>query len=102
MMAIKVLRNILSVFWILLLAVDFLLVLPEYCACRNTSENGKGKTIWGYTIDCIGDDEDFSLIFFQWIGYWLIGIMTIIIILHIIYKRKKDVWSWNNNNHENF
>lgn len=89
MKVVKVLRNILIVFWILLLAVNVLLVLPEYCACRNTSENGRGKTIWGYTIDCIGDDEEFSLIFFQWIGCWLIGIMTIIIILHIIYKRKK-------------
>lgn len=89
MKAIKFFLNLLVVFWTLLLAVDFLLVLPEYCACRNVSENGNAETIWGYTIDCIGDSAEFSLIFFQMIGCWLIGIMTMIIILHMIYNRKK-------------
>lgn len=73
-----------------MLAFDFLLVLPEYYACKNAYEGEEATTIWGYTIDCIGDTAEFTLVFFQFIGCWLIGIFIAAMILHIIYKKHKN------------
>ena len=89
MKAIKILRNILFIAGIILLAFDFLLVLPEYYACKNAYEGEDATTIWGYKVDCIGDSAEFTLAFFQLIGAWLVAVFIIIIILHLIYKKQK-------------
>ncbi|KUY17297.1 hypothetical protein BAZ12_17875 [Elizabethkingia miricola] len=89
MKAIKILRNILFIAGIILLAFDFLLVLPEYYACKNAYEGEDATTIWGYKADCIGDSAEFTLVFFQLIGAWLVAVFIIIVILHLIYKKQK-------------
>ncbi|WP_107809906.1 hypothetical protein [Elizabethkingia sp. YR214] len=90
MKILRILRNILFIIGVILLAFDFLLVLPEYYACKNAYEGEEATTIWGYTIDCIGDTAEFTLVFFQFIGCWLIGIFIAAMILHIIYKKHKN------------
>ena len=89
MKAIKILRNILFIAGIILLAFDFLLVLPEYYACKNAYEGEDATTIWGYKVDCIGDSAEFTLVFFQLIGSWLVVVFIIIVILHLVYKKQK-------------
>ncbi|OPC20424.1 hypothetical protein BAX95_08535 [Elizabethkingia meningoseptica] len=90
MKAIKIIRNIFIVVTLLFLALDFLLILPEYCACKNASENAKAITIWGYHADCFGDNQEFTLAFFQIIGLWIIGLLIFTILLHIIYRKQKS------------
>ncbi|MCH5720095.1 hypothetical protein [Niabella hibiscisoli] len=62
---IKGINIILITVLLLLLAFDLLLVLPEYCACRNASEGITVTTIWRYELDCIGDTAEFSWYFFS-------------------------------------
>ncbi|KUY29457.1 hypothetical protein [Elizabethkingia ursingii] len=89
MKMLKILRNILFIIGVILLAFDFLLVLPEYYACKNAYEGEEATTIWGYKVDCIGDTAEFSLAFFQLTGCWILGIIIIIVILHLVYKKQK-------------
>ncbi|MDR2230082.1 MAG: hypothetical protein LBE39_11505 [Flavobacteriaceae bacterium] len=90
MKMLKILRNILFIIGVILLAFDFLLVLPEYYACKNAYEGEEATTIWGYKVDCIGDTAEFSLAFFQLVGCWILGIIIIIVILHLVYKKQKN------------
>ncbi|CAM3669491.1 hypothetical protein ELOC111193_15900 [Elizabethkingia occulta] len=90
MKVLKILRNILFIIGVILLAFDFLLVLPEYYACKNAYEGQEATTIWGYKVDCIGDTAEFSLTFFQLVGCWILGIIIIIVILHLVYKKQKN------------
>ena len=89
MKAIKILRNIMVFIGILLLVFDFLLVLPEYYACKNAYEGEDATTIWDYKVDCIGDSAEFTLVFFRLVGCWILGIFIIIVILHLVYKKQK-------------
>ncbi|MCL1671518.1 hypothetical protein [Elizabethkingia ursingii] len=89
MKVLKILRNILFIIGVILLAFDFLLVLPEYFAYKNAYEGEEATTIWGYKVDCIGDTAEFSLPFFQLVGCWILGIFIIIVILHLVYKKQK-------------
>lgn len=86
---IKVVYSILIILLLLLVAFDLLLVLPEYCACRNAAPGATVTTFWGYSLDCIGDTAEFSWIFFQLVGLTALIVLIIIIILYIIIRREK-------------
>ncbi|MGE9313437.1 hypothetical protein ACLOAU_17435 [Niabella sp. CJ426] len=86
---IKAVHIALIVLFLLLVAFDLLLVLPEYCACSTAAEGAIVITFWGYSLDCIGDTAEFSWVFFQMIGLTALVVLTIIIIMYIIsYKNK--------------
>lgn len=87
---IKVVYNVLIILLLLLGAFDLLLVLPEYCACRNAAAGATVSTLWGYPLDCIGDTADFSWILFQLVGLMALTVLVIIIILYIITRREKS------------
>lgn len=86
---IKAVHIILIVLFLLLVAFDLLLVLPEYCACSTAAEGATVITFWGYSLDCIGDTAEFSWVFFKLVGLIAVTVLIIIIILYIISHRKK-------------
>ncbi len=90
MKSINVINIILITVFLLLLAFDLLLVLPEYCACRHVSEGATATTIWGYELDCIGDTAEFSWIFFQQVGIVALIILTAVVILFVISHIQKS------------
>lgn len=86
---IKAVHIALIVLFLLLVAFDLLLVLPEYCACSTAAEGATVITFWGYSLDCIGDTAEFSWVFFQMVGLTALVVLTLIIIMYIIsYKNK--------------
>jgi uncharacterized membrane protein len=85
----KAVHIALIVLFLLLLAFDLLLVLPEYCACSTAAEGATVITFWGYSLDCIGDTAEFSWVFFQMVGLTALVVLTLIIIMYIISYKKK-------------
>jgi len=86
---IKAVHIALIVLFLLLVAFDLLLVLPEYCACSTAAEGATVITFWGYSLDCIGDTAEFSWVFFQMVGLTALVVLTLIIIMYIISYKKK-------------
>ena len=88
----KIIIIFLTIIFVALAAFNFLVILPEYCACKDASENATVLTIYG-SIGCIGDSAEFSLIFFKMISFILIILLLVIITFIIFYRTKERVFN---------
>lgn len=82
---------LLIVILIPILLFYFILIIPEYSACNEMMFEGeKGIDIWGNEIDCGGENQAFSEVFFQMFSV-IIGLISIVLILiNIIYFNLKE------------
>ena len=71
------------VIYLLILSFYLGIILPEYLACcdEHKNETNVGIDFWGNQVDCMGDNQVFGKVFFQFSPIIVVGFSIILLIV---------------------
>lgn len=74
---------------LLLLVFAVGIVLPEYWACNNATENEITYDIWGSEVYCGAENTEFSEFILYLMSLWLVGFGVVYAVLHWYHLKLK-------------